>query len=289
TIKTGPTMVLRNPQTRPRPSQTRPFRSLAEASSGLSCEEVTSEQVRNCGHLLTITDTSAGQEVGLVHQSAKDYLLRETHDPIAELEFFRIKKETAKLEIARRCLNYLRDGALADGKVDLARDTQRMEAFPLLSYAVLHWPEHARCLSDPSLDIFDLSLPFYADRSPVCETWLGTYWAAKEYGDPPGSFSLLHIASYWGIVPLAERLLCRRRWQKYLKPGVDQRDSRGRTALHEAARSGNEAMVQLLLEKGADSNAKDKGGTTALHLAAILGKEAVVHLLREAEEGRRVG
>ncbi|KAJ9654851.1 hypothetical protein H2201_008925, partial [Coniosporium apollinis] len=253
----------------------------AEASSGLSCEEVMRAQVRNCGHLLTIMDTPAGQEVGLVHQSAKDYLLRETHDPIAELEFFRIKKEAANLEVARRCLSYLQDGALAGGKVDLARDTQRTKAFPLLSYAVLHWPEHARCLSDPRLDIFDLSLSFYADRSPVRETWLGTYWAAKEYGDPPGSFSLLHIASYCGIVPLAERLLCRRRWQKYVKPGVNKKDKDEKTALHWAARLGKEAMVRLLLEKGADPNAKKKDGEAALHEAAWSGKEAVVRLLLE--------
>ncbi|KAJ9644081.1 hypothetical protein H2199_003949 [Coniosporium tulheliwenetii] len=253
----------------------------AEASSGLSCEEVTSEQVRNCGHLLTMTDTPTGQEVGLVHQSAKDYLLRETRDPIAELESFRIKKEAANLEVARRCLSYLQDGALAGGKVDLARDTQRTKAFPLLSYAVLHWPEHARCLSDPRLDIFDLSLPFYADRSPVRETWLETYWAAKEHGDPPGLFSLLHVASYYDIVPLAERLLCRRRRPKDPKLDVNKKDSRGRTALHWAARSGKEAVVRLLVEKGADPRAKDKHGWTALHQAARSGKEAVVRLLLE--------
>ncbi|KAJ9655450.1 hypothetical protein H2201_008802 [Coniosporium apollinis] len=253
----------------------------AEASSGLSCEEVTSEQVRNCGHLLTITDTPTGQEVGVVHQSVKDYLLRETRDPIAELEFFRIKKETANLEVALKCFTYLQDGALADGKVDLARDTQRTEAFPLLSYAVLHWPEHARCVSDSESDIFDLSLPFYADWSPVRETWLGTYWAAKEYEDPPSSFSLLHIASYCDIVPLAERLLCRRRWQKYLELDVNKTDNRRRTALYWAARSGNEAVVRMLLETGADPKAKDKHGTTALHWAASWGNEVMVRLLVE--------
>ena len=47
----------------------------AEDSSGLSCEEVMRAQVSNCRYLLTITDTPTGQEVGLVHQSAKDYLL----------------------------------------------------------------------------------------------------------------------------------------------------------------------------------------------------------------------
>ncbi|KAJ9644083.1 hypothetical protein H2199_003951 [Coniosporium tulheliwenetii] len=253
----------------------------AEASSGLSCEEVMCTQVRNCGHLLTMTDTPTGQEVGLVHQSAKDYLLRETRDPIAELESFRIKKEAANFEVALKCLTYLQEGALADGVVDLLEDRQRTKAFPLLSYAVLHWPEHARCLSDPRLDIFDLSLPFYADRSPVRETWLETYWAAKEYGAPPGSFSVLHVASYCDIVPLAERLLCRRRWQQYVKLSVNKKDSRGRTALHWAASRGNEVMVRLLLEEGADLHAKDEDGRTALHEAARSGKEAVVRLLLE--------
>jgi Ankyrin repeats (3 copies)/NACHT domain/Ankyrin repeats (many copies)/Ankyrin repeat len=254
------------------------IRITAEDSSGLSCQEMMRAQVSHCGHLLTITNTPTGQEVGLIHQSAKDYLLRETRDPIAELEFFRIKKETANLEVARRCLGYLQDSPLLTRAVYLSEDTQDLKAFPLLSYAALHWIDHARRLSDPSSDVFDLSLAFYADRSPVRDSWWRTYCDSKGVY-LRGSFSLLHIASYCDIVPLAERLLCRSWWRNYVK--LNAKDSDGTTVLHEAARSGNEAMVRLLLEKGANLKTKGRRGETVLHVAAWSGNEAMVRLLLE--------
>ena len=51
------------------------------------------------------------------------------------------------------------------------------------------------------------------------------------------------------------------------------------TPLITAAENGHKAMVELLLERGADINAKDKRGMTALHLAAQHGFQAVVETL----------
>ncbi|KAH8591314.1 hypothetical protein B0O99DRAFT_719265, partial [Bisporella sp. PMI_857] len=110
----------------------------ARASIGFCCDDVTRDQVSYCGNFLTIKDN----EVGLVHQSAKDYFLRKTGGLDHELECFRIKEETANLEIARKCLEYLQNDALAGGEESL--DTSRLKTFPLLAYAALHWPEHAR-------------------------------------------------------------------------------------------------------------------------------------------------
>ena len=242
----------------------------------VSCDEVMRDQVSYCGHFLT----NKGDKVGLIHQSAKDYLLRKTRDSNPELEFFRVKEEDANLEIARKCLNYLQNGALAAGKVDLKRNTSHLKAFPLLSYAVLHWPEHARSLAR-SNDIFNLSLPFYYEKSQIRESWLKTYWAVEEYSNPPGSFTLLHLASYFGILPLAENL--------FLKNGLIKKaerllylnkiDDKRRTALIWAAKRGHETVMRLLLKKGADVNVKDQSGSTALHEAARRGHEAVVQLL----------
>jgi hypothetical protein len=154
---------------------------------GFSCDERIRDQVTFCGYFLTIKE----EEVGLIHQSAKNYLLRQTPDSNPKLEFFRIKEEAGNLEITRKCLDYLQNGALVGGKVNLnadrdSVDSSHLKDFPLLSYAALHWPEHARSLAN-SEDIFDLSRPFY-NNSLVLESWLKTYWAAKEYRDLPGSF-----------------------------------------------------------------------------------------------------
>jgi hypothetical protein len=49
--------------------------------------------------------------------------------------------------------------------------------------------------------------------------------------------------------------------------------------LHNASRLGREELVQLLLEKGADTKAQDGNGCTALHKAPRYGHEAVAQLL----------
>jgi len=51
---------------------------------------------------------------------------------------------------------------------------------------------------------------------------------------------------------------------------INAANVRGRTALHGAAWTGANAMVQFLVEKGANLNAKDRAGFTPLALAAGL-------------------
>ena len=48
-----------------------------------------------------------------------------------------------------------------------------------------------------------------------------------------------------------------------------------------ACQNGHEAIVSLLLEKGADVNAKNNDGWTPLHWASENGHEAIVSLLLE--------
>jgi ankyrin repeat protein len=57
------------------------------------------------------------------------------------------------------------------------------------------------------------------------------------------------------------------------------------TPLHMAARRGNVETAQLLLDAGADIDAKDKAGDTPLRRAVNCGKAAVAELLiaREAD------
>jgi hypothetical protein len=53
----------------------------------------------------------------------------------------------------------------------------------------------------------------------------------------------------------------------------------GRTALHHAAAFGNKAMVELLLSRGAEVNAKGDDGRTPLYLATERGFQAIVEVL----------
>ncbi|KAH8649514.1 hypothetical protein BGZ60DRAFT_463330, partial [Tricladium varicosporioides] len=153
----------------------------ARFSLGLGYEEAIRDQVSYCGYFLTIKN----EEVGLIHQSAKEYLLRKTPHLDPKLEYFRIEELEANLAIVRRCLKYIHNCHLTTSKVshvlrhESFEDKSGKPDFPLLSYAALHWPEHAQYLPS-SADVFDLSLPFYKEKSPVREFWLKKFWDMKE-------------------------------------------------------------------------------------------------------------
>ena len=70
----------------------------------------------------------------------------------------------------------------------------------------------------------------------------------------------------------------------FLTKGVDLSvpiNRYGRTLLHKAVIMGKSKVVDLLITKGADINAKDKSGKSALDLATICGHKDVAELLRK--------
>lgn len=64
---------------------------------------------------------------------------------------------------------------------------------------------------------------------------------------------------------------------------VDTKDEQGRSALHVAARNGQNSSVEALVDLKSDINALDKNGETPLHLAAKHGHGKSAAILIEAE------
>ncbi|RYP80672.1 hypothetical protein DL769_002354 [Monosporascus sp. CRB-8-3] len=82
----------------------------------------------------------------------------------------------------------------------------------------------------------------------------------------------LGIASSLGLEAVSKLLLDR-------GADIEAKDEYGQTPLSLAASFGYEAVVELLLNKGADIKAKDEFGRTPLSLAALYGHKAVLELL----------
>ncbi|KAH9001840.1 ankyrin repeat-containing domain protein [Lactarius hatsudake] len=73
--------------------------------------------------------------------------------------------------------------------------------------------------------------------------------------------AVTHSPSYWCLLLLLS--------QPEVSPG--ERDRKGRTALHWAARQRDKVSTRVLLRCGADPNAVDRDGRTPLHRAAVGG------------------
>ena len=63
---------------------------------------------------------------------------------------------------------------------------------------------------------------------------------------------------------------------------MDAQDDYGKTALMRTASSNREGTAKLLIESGADMNAKDNGGKTALMIAEEYYVAKVIALLKAA-------
>ncbi|TGK24122.1 ankyrin repeat domain-containing protein [Leptospira yasudae] len=101
-------------------------------------------------------------------------------------------------------------------------------------------------------------------------------------------WSALHLAAYFGHLEVAKFLI---------SSGADlsltskSKLSFGNTALHSAVATGKKAIVELLLEKGADANAlQNPGSITPLHVAASRpGSLEIIQLLlkKGADKSKR--
>lgn len=246
------------------------------SSSLVTIEQATHDAITHCGPLLKVQE----QEVSLVHQSARDYLLRKEHESNAVLEDLRVAIEPSHLELAQKCLDCITRSGLQNSAFNLSDRLDPRES-PLLPYATLYWPEHAKRCSALAAKLFDASALFFKKKSPLRLHWWST-WARQKYRRAQYNRpSLLHIACFFEIEPWVKATLNINKWRPRYRKRVDEVDACRKAALHWAAEVGNEALVRLLVNRGADVKMKDRDRRTVLHYAIPGHNEAVVQLLMD--------
>ncbi|KAL2812481.1 hypothetical protein BJX63DRAFT_242411 [Aspergillus granulosus] len=211
-----------------------------------------------------------GETVQLIHGSAKEFLLSDDLKNDAELEMFRVREEN-HLDLVKACLDAL-EGKCSSSSSDVVGG-------PLLAYASSHWFEHLNLASKTIEDNVNLSREFFSPESATRGRWWKTYWSKAQFGAAPASFTLLHLAAYFGVTAWVEVLLQQSKSHLLHRRILERKDSYGRTPLFWAAGRGHTDVVKLLLKHHSKVNTRDKDRLTPLHIAVTAEHAPVVQLL----------
>ena len=219
-----------------------------------------------CAGLVTVDEESG--IIRLVHYTTQEYFkrTRERWFPNAETD------------ITKVCVTYLSFHAFASGFCQTdAEFEERLRLNQLYDYVAHNWGNHARealTLCQQVVGFLESELKTEAASQALLA--IKRYsWHSKYSQEVPRQMTGLHLAAFFGVYGAANTLIIRGQ-------SLDLKDSHGRTPLSWAAYHGHEAVVKLLVEKGAELEAKDhEDGRTPLSWAAEQGHEAVVKLLVE--------
>ncbi|CAN9211493.1 unnamed protein product [Alternaria alternata] len=144
--------------------------SVQPSSPLMTMEQAIRDAITRCGPLLKMQK----QEVSLVHQSARDYLLRKERDSDRVLEEFRVSAEASHLELAQKCVECVAQSDLQRRVINLDAELDSLVS-PLLQYAALHWPEHAKSCGVLATKLFDPFGLFLQKESALRDYWWESY------------------------------------------------------------------------------------------------------------------
>ncbi|KAL7940378.1 hypothetical protein V8C42DRAFT_362745 [Trichoderma barbatum] len=219
-----------------------------------------------CAGLVTVDEGSG--IIRLFHYTAQEYFEQ------TQTQWF----PDANDDITRTCVTYLSFDVFKAGFCTTdAVFEERLRSYQLYDYAAQKWGHHARetIILDP------LVLDFLQYQAKV-EASSQALFAVNESGKPHYSQNVpkymmgLHLAAYFGIDKAVQIPLNLHGW--------DPEDSYNRTPLSWAAENGHEAVVRLLLNKGANPKATDHLGLTPLSWAIQGGHEVIVRLLNTSSQ-----
>jgi nucleoside phosphorylase len=242
-----------------------------KASGDLMPTDVMRDQLASCGLLVKIN----GDVVNLVHESAKEFF-QSSQVNIQGINMFYMD-QTTHLALMQTCLTLIEESYKPPNSISNACLNNT-----LLAYACLYWPEHFRHAFEV-MDDSHFSRPFFLPQSPVREDWWEYYWEQEKYGGVAPTFTLLHLAAYFGNVGWTKMLLKQYRADHVtFRRLTGQKDNYGRTPLFWAATRGHKDVVEFLISRGASINAKDRSGLTALHIAVTSDHKDVVDVLLDS-------
>ncbi|KAH7136519.1 ankyrin repeat protein [Dactylonectria macrodidyma] len=194
--------------------------------------------------------------VTLAHDSIRTFLTSQyiRGTPVA---FFALDPAVAHARILRKCLCYLNLGELASGPVEeVAAFFDRVQSYPLVSYAATYWPIHSEhCALTPEDETLILSF-FDTKKLPngsSFDSWVQLLLETQHMEVIKNTQPLYYAASF-NMLSVLKILL-----RPSLRTDLNRPGGRfGSSPLFVAIWRGNMEAAKLLLEAGADSSLVDK-------------------------------
>ncbi|KAG7402819.1 Ankyrin repeat domain-containing protein 50 [Fusarium oxysporum f. sp. rapae] len=234
-------------------------------------------QTLSCG---LVEVTSDAKVVQFIHQSVKDFFIEKgllALDKTTNPDFV---VEIAHHRLSRTCIHYL---AMEEIGRSASHKPDRLKSeFPFLHYSTTSWMAHTKQSDTRNVPQEDLLEYFAGPLNTLMERWVHIYRILERYSNncPPEGASLVHVISMYGVAGALWTILER---ADQAGINIDGKDASGRTPLWWAAAQGNEAIVRLLLDRGAHIEAADDDGWTPLLRAAENGHETIVQLLLDRD------
>jgi ankyrin repeat protein len=252
-----------------------------------------------CSTLVAVVEDKGSKIVQFSHFSVKEFL---TSDRLQTSEFgnvrhYHIPLDAAHITLARLCFTMLLPS-------EEEMDKKRVDSLPLAPYSARHWVDHVKFenlasqFEDSMERLFDPKKPHFKSWTQIhnIDDGKGSRQATPLYYAVLCGFtslakrlivvdaedvnancgyhgSPLHAASYRGHVDSVRLLLDH-------GANVNARsEEKMRSPLLSAYYGSHLEVMRLLLERGADANATHSSTTRILHYAAVRGKIDVLRLL----------
>ncbi|KAL6690214.1 hypothetical protein J3F84DRAFT_405362 [Trichoderma pleuroticola] len=215
-------------------------------------------------------------KIYFLHQTAREFLLADLASPVAipsALNWYHsITTRQAHNTLAELCVFYLNLLNSSPGPITEA-DGKTNYSTAFLSYSAENWGAHFReAKIVDGAAIIPVALKICDPGLKSFSTWYTIYRQSCKTFCPRGSPTNLIIASYYGHYAVVRLLLNK-------GANVEAKDEIGQTPLSWAAENGHEAVVKLLVKRRADVGTKGRYGETPILKAANNGHEATVKLL----------
>ena len=214
-----------------------------------------------CGGLLSVREDDT---VTFIHYTAQEYLNQ--RGPSLFQDF--------RISIAQTCLTYLSFENLAQGACTSDEQFEaRLSQYPFLEYSSSYWGIHVHDQEAPSQVLEGQVVNFLMNPAAV-STSVQTKMVheySREHRINHAGYSQafpkhtpgLVLASSFGLSKITATLI-----QKNAR--IEEEDSRGIRAIHQAVWEHHHSVTQLLLDQGADLNAKINSLEPSLHSATVM-------------------